>query len=82
MDGRLWHTSGANVTATQERALLFGYYSADFLRPQVNWNVVLSEATRAGLDTAMQARLGLGPDANIRVAGGILQRRLQETRGK
>jgi ectoine hydroxylase-related dioxygenase (phytanoyl-CoA dioxygenase family) len=82
MDGRLWHTSGANVTAAQERALLFGYYSADFLRPQVNWNVVLSEATRAGLDKAMQARLGLGPDANIRVAGGILQRRLQETRGK
>ena len=38
MDGRLWHTSGANITAGEERALLFGYYSKAFLRPQVNWN--------------------------------------------
>ena len=27
MDGRLWHTSGANVSQSRERALLFGYYS-------------------------------------------------------
>ena len=25
MDGRLWHTSGANVSQSRERALLFGY---------------------------------------------------------
>ena len=47
MDGRMWHTSGANVTATEERALLFGYYCAPFLRPQTNWNAALSPATQA-----------------------------------
>lgn len=36
MDARVWHTSGANITKDQERALLFGYYTAPFLRQQVN----------------------------------------------
>ena len=74
MDGRLWHTSGANVTESEERALLFGYYSMDFLRPQVNWNVVLRPETQAGLSDFMRERLGLGPEANVRVAAGILDR--------
>src|SRR5262249_2655123 len=47
MEGRLWHTSGANITADQDRALLFGYYTRPFLRPQVNWNAALSAATQA-----------------------------------
>jgi fumagillin biosynthesis dioxygenase len=64
MDGRMWHTSGANTTERDERALLFGYYSADFVRPQVNWNVVLSETTRASLRQPMFDWLGLGPAAN------------------
>jgi ectoine hydroxylase-related dioxygenase (phytanoyl-CoA dioxygenase family) len=64
MDGRMWHTSGANTTPRDERALLFGYYSADFIRPQVNWNVVLSETTRASLQQPMIEWLGLGPAAN------------------
>jgi len=64
MDGRMWHTSGANTTERAERALLFGYYSADFIRPQVNWNVVLSESTRAALPPPMFDWLGLGPAAN------------------
>ncbi len=65
MDGRLWHTSGENRTQNQDRALLFGYYSASFLRPQVNWNVLLSESTKAGLSPQMQTWLGLGPAANV-----------------
>jgi ectoine hydroxylase-related dioxygenase (phytanoyl-CoA dioxygenase family) len=64
MDGRMWHTSGANTTQRDERALLFGYYSADFIRPQVNWNVVLSEPTKASLSQQMIDWLGLGPAAN------------------
>jgi ectoine hydroxylase-related dioxygenase (phytanoyl-CoA dioxygenase family) len=64
MDGRMWHTSGENTTAHDERALLFGYYSTDFIRPQVNWNVVLSETTRASLSQPMFDWLGLGPAAN------------------
>ena len=64
MDGRMWHTSGENTTAAAERALLFGYYSADFIRPQVNWNVVLSHETKAALSPQMVDWLGLGPAAN------------------
>lgn len=64
MDGRLWHTSGANITADEDRALLFGYYTKPFLRPQVNWNAALSAKTQASLDPAMHEWLGLGVSAN------------------
>jgi fumagillin biosynthesis dioxygenase len=80
MDGRLWHTSGANVTEDAERALLFGYYSADFLRPQVNWNVLLSPATRQGLSNEMHTWLGLGPSANVRLGGSLIEARVQDQR--
>jgi len=73
MDGRLWHTSGRNRTEDVARALLFGYYTRDFIRPQVNWNVVLSESTQRGLDARMQGWLGLGPSANTHVAQPIVQ---------
>lgn len=72
MDGRVWHTSGANVTKDEDRALLFGYYSADFLRPQVNWNALLSAQTQGSLDPWMRARLGLDATANVRMAGQLL----------
>jgi ectoine hydroxylase-related dioxygenase (phytanoyl-CoA dioxygenase family) len=64
MDGRMWHTSGANITPDQDRALLFGYYTKPFLRPQVNWNAALSAATQASLDQRMRSRLGLDVTAN------------------
>jgi ectoine hydroxylase-related dioxygenase (phytanoyl-CoA dioxygenase family) len=72
MDGRVWHTSGANISRDRERALLFGYYSADFLRPQVNHNATLSEATKQQLPAELFDRLGLGPAGNSRVAGEVL----------
>jgi ectoine hydroxylase-related dioxygenase (phytanoyl-CoA dioxygenase family) len=71
MDGRIWHTSGANVTNNEERALLFGYYSRDFLRPQTNWNATLSPATIAALSPQLQQWLGLGPSANVRLAAPL-----------
>jgi ectoine hydroxylase-related dioxygenase (phytanoyl-CoA dioxygenase family) len=67
MEGRVWHTSGANVTEYEERALLFGYYSADFLRPQVNWNAALSPSTIDGLSPRMRDLLGLDATANVRL---------------
>jgi ectoine hydroxylase-related dioxygenase (phytanoyl-CoA dioxygenase family) len=73
MDGRVWHTSGANITADQERALLFGYYCKPFLRPQVNWNVGLSDETRAGLSPELHERLGLGLTANTGEADFIVR---------
>jgi fumagillin biosynthesis dioxygenase len=65
MDGRMWHTSGANITPDQDRALLFGYYTAPFLRPQVNWNACLSDATQAGLGPRLRDWLGLDVNANV-----------------
>lgn len=64
MDGRVWHTSGANVTKDQDRALLFGYYSAPFLRSQINWNVGLSQKTQATLNPQLREWLGLELTAN------------------
>lgn len=64
MDGRVWHTSGANVTADQDRAMMFGYYTKPFLRPQVNWNAGLSPETQGSLSPQMRDWLGLGVDAN------------------
>jgi len=73
MDGRVWHTSGANVTQDEERALLFGYYSSAFLRPQQNWNAALSPQTIAGLSPTMRAWLGLDASANIGLAQPLLK---------
>jgi fumagillin biosynthesis dioxygenase len=71
MDGRLWHTSGANVTADEERALLFGYYSKAFLRPQVNWNAALSPETQRAVSPELFQLLGLGVTANTSEARHI-----------
>jgi len=71
IDGRVWHTSGANVTNDEERALLFGYYSRDFIRPQANWNAQLSAATIAALSPQLHEWLGLGPAANIKLAAPL-----------
>jgi ectoine hydroxylase-related dioxygenase (phytanoyl-CoA dioxygenase family) len=65
MDGRMWHTSGANIMDNSERALLFGYYTANFIRPQVNWNALLSAETISALDESLFGYLGLGPAANV-----------------
>ena len=64
MDGRLWHTSGANITADEDRALLFGYYSAAFLRPMINWNVVIEPDLQRQLSPTLRGLLGLNVFAN------------------
>jgi ectoine hydroxylase-related dioxygenase (phytanoyl-CoA dioxygenase family) len=71
MEGRLWHTSGANTTRDEERALLFGYYSRSFIRPQWNFNVGLSEQTKAGLSPELRRWLGLELGANLRPLAGV-----------
>lgn len=77
VDGRLWHTSGANITKNQDRALLFGYYTKAFLRPQINWNVALSPETQAVVDTPMRRWLGLDVSANAGEAVELLNARRQ-----
>lgn len=64
MDGRLWHTSGNNVTIDKDRALLFAYYSAAFLRPMINWNVVIPAEEQAGFSPVLRQLLGLDVFAN------------------
>lgn len=71
MDGRVWHTSGANVSSSRERALLFGYYSRSFVRQQQNWNVSLSPETLAGLSPQLQAWLGLEARANVKLGARL-----------
>lgn len=65
MDGRLWHTSGANITIDEDRPLLFGYYTRPFVRPQWNHPVALRPEVQAELDPVMRARLGLDIALNI-----------------
>lgn len=67
MEGRLWHTSGQNVTENEERAMLFTYYSSDFIRQQMNWEAVLPEPMKSGLDPELHRLLGLGAPANLRM---------------
>jgi hypothetical protein len=73
VDGRLWHTSGANVTAGEERALLFGFYCKPFLRAQANWHAELSSQTQAELSPELHARLGMGADANSEYSAFIVR---------
>ena len=72
MEGRVWHTSGMNTTKDKERARVFGYYSRSFIRPQWNFNVALSEDTKANLSPALIDWLGLGIAANVS-RGGMVQ---------
>ncbi len=65
MDGRLWHTSGINVTKDERRALMFAFYSRDFVRGQVNWAVLLSDRAKAGLNAQERTLLGLDPINNV-----------------
>jgi fumagillin biosynthesis dioxygenase len=71
MEGRLWHTSGANVTADEQRRMMFAYYSTDFIRQQVNWEAVLPAAVKDGLDAEGRNLFGLGPAANTRLGGEL-----------
>jgi ectoine hydroxylase-related dioxygenase (phytanoyl-CoA dioxygenase family) len=71
MDGRVWHTSGENTAKDQDRALLFGYYTAPFLRQQVNWTAKLPRELQDSLSEEMRELLGLNPAANTRVTGDL-----------
>ena len=69
MDGRLWHSSGSNISADRQRRMCFAYYCCDFVRPQMNWTYSISpelvdmmdERTKwmFGLNVAGNARLGM-----------------------
>ena len=65
MEGRVWHTSGANVTANEDRPLLFGYYTKPFVRPQWNFTAALRPEVQARFSPLMRYRLGLDGGLNL-----------------
>lgn len=73
MDGRLWHTSGCNITEDVDRALCFGSYNIPFMRGQVNWATGLSAETKATLSDQMKEWLGVNRDGNLGVVQGVNQ---------
>jgi fumagillin biosynthesis dioxygenase len=66
MEGRLWHTSGANRTTDEERTMIFAYFTRDFIRQQINWNVALSDEAKSWLDEADRHLLGMEAAGNQR----------------
>ena len=72
MEGRLWHTSGPNLSERDRRAMMFAYYAPDFIRPQINWEASLSDRTKGQLDSRMRGLFGLGPVGNTRIGGGLV----------
>jgi ectoine hydroxylase-related dioxygenase (phytanoyl-CoA dioxygenase family) len=75
MEGRVWHTSGANVTEDERRAMAFAYYTRDFIRPQVNWAMVMPPEEQAALDDEARQMLGISTMGNIRIGGGLTRLR-------
>lgn len=73
MDARVWHTSGENTSADERRAMLFAYYSCDFVRQQVNWEAALSEETKLALDDDARAMFGMGAMANVRIGSKLVR---------
>jgi fumagillin biosynthesis dioxygenase len=59
MDGRLWHTSGANRSNDRPRRILIAFYIASFIRTQYNWGALLSEPAKSRLNPRLRELLGL-----------------------
>ncbi len=68
MDGWLRHTSGRNVTKREQRRMLFSYYSSDFIRQEINWNVYLPAEIQDGLGEKARELFGLTPHGSTRIA--------------
>ena len=71
MEGRLWHTSGENVTEDQQRRMMFAYYSSDFIRQQMNWGASLPAEVQAGMDARTRDLFGLVRTGNTRIGAAM-----------
>ncbi|RYP09157.1 hypothetical protein DL765_008548 [Monosporascus sp. GIB2] len=71
MDGRVWHTSGSNVTKDQDRAMLFAYYTYPMMRPVVNWTAKLPKQLQDTLSADMRQWLALDAFGNVPVLGDM-----------
>lgn len=59
LDGRLWHTSGSNVTADEDRAILFAYYASPYMRQLVNWTAKLPKDLQESMSPQEREMFGL-----------------------
>jgi ectoine hydroxylase-related dioxygenase (phytanoyl-CoA dioxygenase family) len=59
MDGRLWHTSGANRSEDRPRRILIAFYVASFIRTQYNWGALLPDPVKSALSPSLRQVLGL-----------------------
>ncbi|KAG8158574.1 hypothetical protein KVR01_011696 [Diaporthe batatas] len=59
LDGRLWHTSGSNVTEDEDRAILFAYYASPYMRQLVNWTAKLPKELQESLSPELKELFGL-----------------------
>jgi fumagillin biosynthesis dioxygenase len=71
MEGRLWHTSGRNVTSDERRRMMFAYYSSDFIRQQMNWAITLPASVQRGMDKDTKQLFGLMPAGNTRIGAQL-----------
>jgi ectoine hydroxylase-related dioxygenase (phytanoyl-CoA dioxygenase family) len=72
MEGRVWHTSGRNVTADEDRALVFAYCTKPFVRPQWNFSAALRPEVQAGCSPLMRYRFGLEVSLNVQQAAAFV----------
>lgn len=68
MDGRLWHTNGANTDGSR-RAGIFGWYTTPIYLPQENWYLSLNPSVRQFGSETLLTLLGFRPQVLGRVNG-------------
>ncbi len=57
-DSRLWHRTGANTTADERRAAVFGWYTKPIYRTQENWFLSLDPSVRQFASEELLVLLG------------------------
>ncbi|MDG4793682.1 phytanoyl-CoA dioxygenase family protein [Micromonospora sp. WMMD1082] len=70
IDGRVWHGTGANVTADEHRTGVLAYYCRPYIRQQENMALSLSPEIRASLSPARRKLLGLEFWEYLNMVGG------------
>jgi ectoine hydroxylase-related dioxygenase (phytanoyl-CoA dioxygenase family) len=73
-DGRLWHQTGANVTADQRRVGILAYYCRPFMRQQENWFVSLDPAVLEQWGQPLRHLLGYDNYLSLGMIDGMPRR--------
>ena len=69
-DGRLWHQTGANVTASDQRFGILAYYCRAFMRTQENWFLSINPAVLAA-HPELRALLGYEQYLSLGMVDGM-----------